>query len=103
MAFLNVTQNWSGSIDPSGAAARLNVLAVRQTSLSNFIDTIQGLLKQTDNLYNARYLWIQQRTDKQNGLLTQQVQAMNQRITNTNNLISNQQKIMVINSVANSI
>jgi hypothetical protein len=71
----------------------------RQVSVATYIATLEGLLGQNDNLYNIRYLWIQQRTDKTIGLLIQQAQAVTQRTTNTQNLVSAQQKLFIINQL----
>jgi hypothetical protein len=99
LAFLASTQAWAANPSAGGAAARAAAVNARVTAVTGFITTIQGLLGQTDNLYNTRYLWIQQRTDMKVGLLVQQAQAVAQRITNVANLIANQQKLFIINSL----
>jgi hypothetical protein len=99
LQFYQQTQAWQTTITAANAQNRLPIVQTRQTALTGFIQALESLLGSGDNLYNARYLWIQQRTDKQSGLLVQQVQAMAQRIINTANLVANQQKLLIIQSL----
>jgi hypothetical protein len=99
LQFYQQTQAWQTTITAANAQNRLPIVQTRQTALTGFIQALESLLGSGDNLYNARYLWIQQRTDKQSGLLVQQVQAMAQRIVNTANLVANQQKLLIIQSL----
>ncbi len=94
------TTAWAASPTAAGAAARLAQVQSRQTAVATFITQIQGLCGSNDNLYNTRYLWIQQRTDMTNGTLAREVQAQNQRITNTANLIASQQKLYITSLLA---
>jgi len=97
LAFYNTTLTWSTSITLAGSPARITTLNNRITAIQSFIQTIQGLLRNDDNLYNLRYLWIQQRTDKTNGTLILETQAKTQREQATARLIANQQKLFVAN------
>lgn len=103
LAYYNSTSAWNSAITAAGVAARKPVVTARQTAVKNFITTIEGLLNQNDNLYNTRYLWIQQRTDKTIGLLIQETQATAQRIVNTQNLIAAQQKLLIMNSLMKAV
>jgi len=102
-AFYSSTLAWSTTVTASGVAARQAAIAARQAAVAAFVTTLEGLLGSTDNLYNIRYLWIQQRTDKSQGLLIQEVQAMTQRLINTQSLIAAQQKILIANSLLNAL
>ncbi len=88
---------WQANPTASGAAARLAQVQNRQQVVASFITQIEGLCGSSDNLYNTRYLWIQQRTDMSTGTLAREVQFQNQRATNTANLISSQQKLYITN------
>ncbi len=108
LAFSNATSSWASDVTASGAAARLPVVSARLSALGTsstpgFISTLEGLLGHDDNLYNVRYLWIQQRTDKTNGLLIQQTQAANQRVVNTQKLVASQQKLFITGSLLKAI
>lgn len=102
LSFYLVTLSWSTSISASGVPGRQAALGPRLSALPKFVSTIEGLLGSTDNLYDTRYLWIQERTDKTYGTLIRQVQAMNQRIASTTQLIADQQKLLVIESLPTS-
>ena len=103
LSFYAATVAWASAVTASGAASRIPVVKARQVAVTGFISTIQGLLGSVDNLYDTRYLWIQQRTDKTIGLLIQQAQAAAQRVTNTQNLVSAQQKLLVMNSLLKAL
>jgi hypothetical protein len=99
LAFYNATLAWSNNVTALGAVTRKPGVVARQASVLTYIATLEGLLGSNDNLYNTRYLWIQQRTDKTIGLLLQQVQASAQRLVNTQNLVAAQQKLLIINQL----
>jgi hypothetical protein len=109
LAFYASTFAWANDVTALGVGDRALAVIARLAAIGTasaaqgFIPTVQGLLGQTDNLYNIRYLWIQQRTDKTIGLLIQQVQAEVQRITNTANLVSAQQKLFIMNQLLKAL
>lgn len=98
-AFYDSTVAWYSSMSLAGVPARQAAVAARKSDVASFIARITGLLKADDRLYDTRFLWIQQRTDKKDGTLTQQVLARQRRMENTAKLIMNQQKLLIANSL----
>jgi len=93
--FYGVTAVWAGSIGLAGVAARQATVTARQNDVASFIKKIGGLLGLDDKLYDTRFLWIQQRTDKKNGTLTQLVLAQQRRVENTAKIVADQQKLLI--------
>ncbi len=94
-AWYNATVTWASNVSPSGMTDRQTALNQRQFDVRSFIIAIQSLLGRDDNLYDTRYLWIQQRTDKKIGTLIQQSQATQQRVDATTKLVADQQKLLI--------
>jgi len=93
--FYGVTAAWAGSLGLAGVAARQATVTARQNDVASFIKKISGLLGLDDKLYDTRFLWIQQRTDKKNGTLTQLVLAQQRRVENTAKIVADQQKLLI--------
>ncbi len=91
-SFNSSTVAWYSNINLDNASARLNVVYGRLGALAGYIPSVESVLKSGDSLYNKRYLWISQRTDKRNGFLTSKVRATQNRLESTAKLISDQQK-----------
>lgn len=98
--FYNSCITWQGSITPAGIADRTSIVISRIADITVAIQSVTSLLTQSDNLYSARYLWLQQRTDMQNGTVYQILAAQNQRISNTQKLIQDQQKLLALQSLS---
>jgi hypothetical protein len=54
-------------------------------------------------LYDTRYLWISQRTDRQGGNFVRKRQAAEKRIVDTAKLLASQQKLFVVDKIMNSL
>jgi len=99
-AFYNATVSWAAAVTAAGAVARATAVTARQVDVASFISRITNILTRDDKLYDSRFLWIQQRTDKQNGTLTRQVLAQQRRVEATAKLLADQQKLLIANRLA---
>lgn len=95
ISFLNSTETWRDNVSASGKSARHTSIASRLLSIDSYIDSINTILTQTDQLYDIRYLWIQQRTDKKTGLLIQQKQAIKKRQEDLVKIVGDQKKLLI--------
>ncbi len=96
ISFNNSTQTWASSITESGKSARITSINTRKADITRFVNQVQSLLGSSDNLYDSRFLWITQRIDRKSGTLTRKTQATNIRLEATQNLITNQKKLLTI-------
>ena len=97
LAFLSSTQAFLAAPTDAGKAARTAAVNARTSAISDFAIELEGLLND-DNLYEVRYLWIDQRTNRKNGVLTQKNQAVSQRDDDLRKLVEDQQKLLVLES-----
>jgi hypothetical protein len=74
------THATANGIDPNTIAGRVTLDTARQTQVANAISLIQSVLASTDNLYDSRYAWIDERINFQTGILVQQQRAVANRI-----------------------
>jgi hypothetical protein len=102
----NMTQNFD--IQNSGFLSsgtyfdldrRLTVLTTYLSSWAELLGMIDTVLKNSDALYDRRYLWIKQRTDRKIGLIYKRQYAVNARKESTQKLIETQQKQKSIESL----
>jgi hypothetical protein len=95
-SFAEATYSWKNDPDPSLFPARLASVIARKEEVYALILNCQNVLKNGDSLYNRRYLWIAQRTDKKSGFITSKILATQQRIDNTKTLMDNQEKQLAL-------
>lgn len=100
LAFYQSTLAWASAPTPSAGAARNAVLLARLADVNNFIQQISSLLSGSDQLYNIRYLWIDHRTNRQDGTLTSLSQAVQTRTDNLVKLVEDQQKLLIAQEIA---
>lgn len=99
ISFLLSTQTWQSSPTNAGKAARTSSLNARSSDVDNFISSVETILQRLDQLYDVRYLWIQQRADKKTGLLTQRNQAILKRQEDLIKIVSDQKKLLITESL----
>jgi len=97
-AFLEATTAWQASLSPAGAPARLTAIAARQVQLAAYLVAFQKVLVD-GKLYDVRYLWINQRVDRQDGNLVKESQADARRVSNLAKMLADQQKLLIANSL----
>ena len=98
--FYESTFNWATSPVLSGLANRYAAVKARQDlALPGFIESVTGLLTTDDDLYDIRYIWIQQRTDKKEGTTTKRTQFKSRRVDDTKKLVSGQKKLLIAESL----
>ena len=78
---------------------RVTVVKQRQTDLKKFIDSLTTLLQSGDNLYDTRYLWINERTNKENGLIQLQGRAFLAALDAAAAIVENQRKEYLLASM----
>lgn len=98
ISFFDSTLIWTSSISPSGVPARQLVLAARQPQVLSEIDDIVSVLVD-GSLYDVRYLWVDQRMNRQDGNLVQQTQAAARRVKNLRKMLADQKKLLVAESI----
>lgn len=96
---LAATSLWVPTVDLSQVPSRLNIIGARTSYIRSIIPQIENILGDGGSLYNYRYLWIQQRIDKRNGLLTRTSQSETVRVTTTAQIIEDQKKLLVVSSM----
>ncbi len=104
LTFLKLTQSFSPTYDD--VVARATVVQQRQKDLSGMlgsggnIPSLTSLLRDGDNLYDMRYLWIDQRTNKETGLLQLQTRATAQALDILTKITDNQRKALTLDAIA---
>jgi hypothetical protein len=101
-SFRNSTAAWASNITANGVVARLGSVANRRAFLKTVIGDsgmLTILLRNGDNLYDMRYLWIDQRTNRDTGLKTRQFRALQQQVLDLATLTADQQKALVMDSL----
>lgn len=94
LAFLNVTLAWQSAPTESGKVARTAAIVSRQSQITGYLTDLPSILRD-DNLYEMRYLWIQQRTDRKDGNLVRQKQAEQRRQESLEKLLADQKKLLI--------
>ncbi len=97
-AFYLSTLAWSGSLSPAGAPARLVAIAAREAQIAAYFVALQKVLVD-GKLYDARYLWINQRVDRQDGNLVLESQADARRVSNTAKMLADQEKLLIAQQI----
>lgn len=97
-AFYVATVVWSTSVSPAGAPARQAAIAARRAQIAAALAAFDKVLVD-GKLYETRYLWINQRVDRQDGNLVQQSQAAARRVKNLAKMLADQVKLLVADSI----
>ncbi len=98
LSFLIATLDWQSSLSPAGAPARLAAIAVRQAQLAAYLVAFQKVLVD-GKLYDTRYLWINQRVDRQDGNLVKEAQADARRVSSLAKMLADQAKLLIANTL----
>lgn len=96
-SFYDQTSNWYNSLSTAGKQNRYLSIINRISYLNGVIEELENTL--IDTLYDIRYLWIQQRTDRKDGTLVQKLLATNRRIELISNIINNQKKLLTMEAL----
>lgn len=98
LSFLNSTQAFLAAITVSGLNNRKTIINNRLSLINTYIEQVESLLVD-DNLYETRYLWIDQRTNRRDGTLAQKNTYASQREEDIQKILDDQQKLLVANSL----
>ena len=96
--FIKSTQSFLDTPTDSGKISRSKTISKRVNSLKSFTSQIEGILID-DNLYEVRYLWIDQRTNRKDGTLVMQNHAISRRKESLQKIVENQHKLLVASSI----
>jgi hypothetical protein len=103
LEFLQSTTSWLASPTLSGFVGRMNDVERRRRDLNDAVSdsgSLTSLLRNGDNLYDTRYLWINQRTNRETGLVQLQARAYLQGVITIAKVTENQRKRFLMESVA---
>lgn len=100
--FLEQTKTWKASPSAGGLPGRVALVTGRQAQISGFIQSITDILTRSGKLYDQRYLWIKQRTDKKDGIITLRERAKEKRLSDTTKLLEDQQKLLITSQLASN-
>lgn len=103
LKFLNNTNSWATSPTSVGKSARLSEIHSRQSQLTDFTSAIEAVLGDGDGLYDSRYLWIQQRTDQEEGTLIAKQRAVQERLKTILKIVQDQRKLLITNALQLSL
>jgi len=95
VAFWQATAAWAAGPTSAGTAARVAAVQARQADVVRFVKAVYGEMATDDKLYDTRYLWIQQRTDKKDGTVARRVAARSRRVENSAKLAADQAKLLI--------
>jgi hypothetical protein len=101
--FLQSTTSWLASPMLSGLAGRVDDVGQRRSDLNDAVSdsgSLTSLLRNGDNLYDTRYIWINQRTNKETGLNQLQARAYLQGLNTIAKVTENQRKRFLMESIA---
>jgi hypothetical protein len=102
LEFLSNTQAWSASMSAAGAGDRLIAITDRQSVLQAMAGqsgSLTSLLTDGDNLYDTRYMWIDQRTNKESGLMQMQRTAEVRAAEIVEKVTENQRKVLMLDAM----
>lgn len=100
LAWQASTEQWASFVNAAGAQARVSAVNARLADIASFTSRIQALLKKDEKIYDVRYMWIQQRIDRKDGLVVKISQAAAQRQEALNKLLQDQQKRLIASQLA---
>lgn len=99
LLFLDSTQTFITAPTNAGKTARIDDINTRQSKITTFKDNLSSILSNSDKLYDMRYLWIQQRTNREYGSLVRKLRAELLRQSGIAQLLANQQKLLVVQNL----
>ncbi len=97
--WIQQTNSWLNTFDVSGITGRRGNLEQRITYINDSISKINNILTSSDQMYEMRYLWIQQRTDKISGYKVKKSQAIQQQSSTRSQIQQDQLKIFVASKI----
>lgn len=98
VAFLVQTLAWQASPTDAGKVARIAQISARLAQLPVLADGLTGALEGL-GLYDQRFLWVQQRTDRTDGSLVKKRRAASQRAKDLQAMRDAQLKLLVSKSL----
>ncbi len=98
LSFLTETESWVSSMSSSGKVSRLSEVLIRQVQLEAYASQFPNVLTD-DGLYEMRFLWLDQRTNRKTGNLTRKRQAEERREEALVKLVQDQMKLLVSQSL----
>lgn len=102
LSFYQSTLSWTGSPSFGDVASRAVIVSQRQAYLADVVGdagSLTTLLRNGDNLYDTRFLWIDQRTNKETGLTQLQARAFTRGMEILTNVTSDQRKRYLMDSI----
>lgn len=99
LAFVKSTKAYALSPTDSSKPTRMTDVVARKAKVTSFIDTVTGILKTGERLYDARYLWIQQRTNRETGSMVRTLRAALTRQKEMLKISASQQKMATVKSL----
>lgn len=94
LTFLSSTNSFLASLTNAGKSTRTSIVNARLSAIQVFLTQLESLLSD-ENLYEVRYLWIDQRANRQEGILTQKSQAILQRDKDLQEMVEDQTKLLI--------
>jgi hypothetical protein len=98
LAFLDETRSLESSPSVSDKAARLSSVNNRLGQIDSFITQLEGILS-GEQIYDIRFLWIDQRTNRKIGTFVNKIRAVEQRQEDIQRIINDQKKLLVVESI----
>lgn len=102
-SFYSYTSSWMANPSWESFQLRMNKVNKRRSYLSGIVGgsgQINYVLTSGDNLYDTRFLWIDQRTNKETGLVQLQARSMERAEESLKKLKENQRKKYLMDKVA---
>lgn len=99
LEFYTKTYVWYNNFNYSQIASRIDDINLRLLDLKDLISKAEQVCKSGDSLYDRRFLWIQQRTDRQSGFLVKMHQAISSRVNSLNEIVNNQKKALILQTL----
>lgn len=96
--FYNNTSSFLSNPTAAGKTARSTKVNARISQIDEFIGQIEGILD-GEQLYNIRYLWIDQRVNRKEGTFVKKVIAAQKRQEDIQKIINDQTKLLVLSKM----
>lgn len=94
--FYQETVSWASSFNQAGVPARKARVRERLDEIAASTASVESVLRDSEKLYDTRFLWIQQRTDKRDGTVTRYKRAAADRVDAAQRLAADQQKLYIM-------
>lgn len=96
-SFLTDTQDWMNGLSATSILSdRVNRLDARIIEIQTMVQSIQSILQSSETLYESRYVWVQQRIDRKEGLVSLGAQARARRKEQIQKIRSTQRKLKTL-------